>query len=71
MNLTCTHCLRPVARGNAVLRSRSFEQVAWHPQCYKLEQGAVTIPEQRQPDHDTLRPDLTETPSMPTRTGVC
>lgn len=52
MNPICHHCHRPVALGDAVLRSRSLEQVAYHPDCYAAEQAAVTIPEQRQPDHD-------------------
>ena len=36
-HLTCTACHQPVAYGEAVMRSRSFEQFAWHPACYDIE----------------------------------
>lgn len=53
-HLTCNLCSEPVALGDAVLRSRNFERVAWHPACYDVDHADRVIPEQRKPEHDRL-----------------
>jgi hypothetical protein len=32
--MNCTTCHRPIAPGTALIRSRSFVAVAFHPACY-------------------------------------
>jgi len=31
---TCTHCTAPIPSGLAVIRSQSFQRVAYHQECY-------------------------------------
>jgi len=53
--LTCTECREPVNYGEAVMRSRLFEQVAFHRECFdRIRVDVPVIPEQRQPEHDNL-----------------
>jgi len=34
MSATCTHCHTPIPTGHAVIRSQSFQRVAYHQECY-------------------------------------
>ena len=35
-NLTCDHCHRRIPTGEAVIRSRSLERVAYHRDCAEV-----------------------------------
>ena len=54
MTNTCTACNQTIPAGEAVCRTRSFVQVAWHRACYDATHAAPSIPAQRTGDHDAI-----------------
>ena len=43
-HIECDTCHQPVRRGDAVIRTRAFQQVGFHPACFTIHRAVKDIP---------------------------